>query len=646
MLGKDASIAHMSGPGFDPERYSAFTATVGVLALALAPIVSGWFILIAVPALLLACLSDTRQLYLFGPYLRTELRTHSRQTRVHIWRTLIAVIVGFPILSLYYVLNFFPLELQPRPNQVSGVASGIFVGVFWTLFLFVSTTAMQSLSFAIAEDRESKRHDFILASDLRGRELVIGKVFSRFLAILGYPLAALPLILMMPVLFRMDPAIILISIAYAVVSLFSLSGLAAFSSVVSTTRKQGSNWIAGLIFPYLILIFFLQMFTFYPAVWFFPGTNVQPPWLSFGDVVGWISVGNPLALLINWLQAGAAGGDLRILVADLPGYSSFHILVGGFSFLLAVRWIRSTEANSGEVVSPNLGDPNSSNPEPVHDECVFWKDVFCHKITVGARQHPLANRIAAIVLIVLPALVCLASIVSDLNGYRKFVVDLARYYPMIVTWFAMVISSQLGVQSVVVEREKDTLLMLLQTALSPVEILRQKYWALIRLGRGAFVWNLAVGIPAVLCGSLPWWAYLGMVVLHIVSQFEMAAVGLLFSADSPNIRVVNRRFGVMVGLVVFCATVFAGLLLYVLGADSPVRYLLVGVFPPVMLVALDFAKYAPGEQLPFWIAGFLAGQLLNVALTLWFWRIAKRRFVAACDPGSEAGPMLDGRTTR
>ena len=51
----------------------------------------------------------------------------------------------------------------------------------------------------------------------------------------------------------------------------------------------------------------------------------------------------------------------------------------------------------------------------------------------------------------------------------------------------------------------------MMTPLPPDEILRQKFWGLFRLMRGTLTWQLALGVPAVLCGAYPWWAYPGLV---------------------------------------------------------------------------------------------------------------------------------------
>ena len=78
---------------------------------------------------------------------------------------------------------------------------------------------------------------------------------------------------------------------------------------------------------------------------------------------------------------------------------------------------------------------------------------------------------------------------------------------------------------------------------------------------------------------------------------------------------------------------------------SGMKYLAVGFVPPFGLVGPGFAKQAPPDEWPYWIAGFLAGMAFYAWIGWLLWRQALRRFIAACDGSAERGPLLDNRTT-
>lgn len=631
---------------FDPERHTPKFAALGVIALA-AAFHTRWAIPFAVAFFALACLSDTRKLYLFGPFLNHELRGMTRRVRNHLWWPLIALLAAVPVFGLHFAVTQLPPGSAPPEESVPLIAAGGFLFVFWILFIVTLSLASTYLCYGVAEDRESKRLDFQLVTDLRGRELVIGKMLARLVAVLMYPLAAVPVILTMPLLFRMDPSIILYAFAYGGAMLTSLAGLSALGSVIAATKKSSGNWMALFVMPYLFLIFMLSMLRFYPEVWLFPGTPSSPTAYCVGDLVEAIAIGNPLTLLVKWMSVGMGMGNLDVIATDFPGFASFHVAVGGFAFLLAAKKIRTASANAGEVVNPPTV-PGEASPRPsVSDEPVKWKEVYCNPLLVAAQKNKTANLIATIVLIIFPAVLFTAAAFTNLGGYGPFIVnDIARFAPIMIAAIGIFSTQNLALQSVARERERDTMLNLLLSDLSADEILRQKRDGVLRLGRGVVSWLLIVGIPTVICGAYHWWAFLGLVIFEFVFMFVMASAGLCVSANSPNIQAATKRFGLavffsMIGLMIVSATV--AIIANVTGTIDTVKFLAIGFIPPFGLVGPGFAKQAPSVDWPFWIGGFLLGMVSYAFLGWILWKKALRRFAAACDGSAARGPLLDNR---
>lgn len=638
-------MAGMPPPHADIERYTPAAGVLGVLVLA-AAFYHWWLLPVAAGLFAVACLADTRELYLFGPFLGHELRRMTRRVRNHLWRPLIALATGLPVLVLYFVITQREPGNRPTADEAAVIATGGFLLVFWFLFILTMSVLTTYLTYAVAEDRESKRQDFLLVTDLRGRELVLGKMFARILGLLAYPAAAVPVILLLPTLFRVDPAVPLYAFGYAGVTLFSIAGLSGLGSVVATTKKAGGNIFALVFLPYLFLIFFASQLRFWPEVWFFPGSPARPPLVSVGDVVEWVSVGNPLALGVRWFTVGRGGG-LAAIAADFPAYAAFHTVVGGFAFLYAARMIRRTAANRGEVVNPPAADGKGPPPRrPVGEWPVYWKEAFCHHAVAKARENPRANRLAVFLLAVLPAGLFLAAAVSDLWGYGPVLVQAAKFGPMMVAWIAMMSIARFGLESIAREREKDTLLTLVSTPMDAEEIIREKLWGLLRLLRGTVAWQLMLGVPAVLNGAYQWWAYPGLVLFQLVWMFVMAAYGLSVSATAPNVETAAKRFGLQV-VAVLVGGLVAALVFFLAigGSDSPLKYTMIAVVPVLGILGVGHTHIAKPDELPFWAAAFVAGLVLYGAVGYAVWRRAVRRFVAACDPNSATGPLLDNRTT-
>ncbi len=636
----------MAHTTFDPERLTPTFGILGVIALAIV-----FHTYLALPFVVifftLACLSDRRTLYLFGPFLHHELRGMTRKYRNHLWRPLIAILAAAPVLALHFSITQLPPEDAPPESAIPMIAIGGFLFVFWILFILTMSLASTFLSYGIAEDRESKRLDFQLVTDLRGRELVIGKMLSRIFAVLMYPAAAVPIILVMPLLFRMDPWIILYAFAYGGVMLVSISGLSALGSVIASSKKASGNLMALFVMPYLFLIFMLSMLRFWPEIWLFPGTPAQPTRYCLGDVIEWLAVGNPLTLLINWATVGLGAGNLNRIAADFPNFASFHLLVGGLAFLYAARKIRYASANSGEVTNPKPDERPAKPRPPVSDEPIKWKEVFCNPLIVAAQKNRKTNFVASAVLVFIPALALTAAALFPLGIYGEVLrKEIAPYAPIIITIIGIFSAQNLALQSIARERERGTMLNLLLTDLSPHEILAQKFAGVIRIGRGVLFWLLIVGIPTIFCGAYPWWAFLGLILAGQVFTRVMACAGFCFSATAPTIQKATQRFGWAFMIVVFVFVILA-IVFSFLGRVTQsfvfLKYFAVALLPPFSVIGPAFVNKAPIVEWPYWIAGFLSGLLIYSFVGWFLWKLAVRRFTKACDGSHPNGPLLDNR---
>lgn len=622
---------------FDPERWAWLIAPIGAILLALSFTVSSLLAVVGVGLLALSCVTAERKFLLFGPFLRLELTRMSRKQRIHLWRPLVAAAMGLPVLVLYYAAFSESSNSSITPTEAKMFASVGFAILFFYLCLICGSAGLTYIAYAIAEDRESKRMDFVLVTDLRGRELVIGKLFARAVGMAMYVLPAIPIILSLPVLFGVEPEIILYTFGYFGVTLLSLAGLAALGSVKAATKKASGSWILKYVVPYVALSFGLQMLQNYPSIWFFPGAPNRMPTVSVGDVVDWFSTGNLVARLMMWVNV-AGGGGVAAIARDFPAYAAFHTAVGLLACMYASSLLRTFSSDERQSGTKTNGESRTVRP-PVDEFPIRWKEHYFNPVLAKFGNRKTVNRIALFVLFVVPTLAFLAASVSNVGGSGKEIIAFARFYPMCIVLLTVSSTTGYGLHAIAKEREHDTLTGLLLSPIEPEEIMEQKRSGILAISRQLVIALVVVGIGPIACGAWAWWAYPVLIVFAIQLTYIGVARGMFQSATAQTVETAQRRNGWQTVIILVGGNMFFGLLLYLTGGmDSPLKYLFVGVIPPAAIVGLGAAHDVPFQELWLYAGGYLVGFVSNALLARWIWRMAVRRFEAACDPAYERLP--------
>jgi len=634
-------------PGFDPERYAWFLAPAGTACLVGAVAVGGWpglsLVAAAVALLGVACWSREDGFLLLGPFPRVELTRQSRRQRIHLWRAVVLVLVSAPVLALA-ALAYGPVPVEyrvPRDLVRTIAEAGTLVVVFY-LFLFGMALTSSVISTAVTDDREAKRLDFLLATSLRNREVVIGKSTSRAAGAIGYLLPVVPLVVLLPALFGAEPGLIAYAVGYAAVTTFSIAGVAAYGSVAAKTKRQSGYQQTRLVAPYVFFGWAAGMLVNLPAVWFYPGSPTNPAPASVGDAVDLFNTGNPIVLATRLMPAAVGGLSLAPAVAAFPGYAAFHVGVGLTCFLLAVAKLRAKAAEfAGE---PPPEEKTAYRRPPVYEWPVVWKEMYAVPPQYLTRKGRRQAWLTFIVMVLLPAGVFLAAAVSDLSGYAESVVAASRFWPPLIVSVGVLAAIVVAAVTIARERERDTLTSLQLTDLSPEELLRQKFLGVLGANRGILYWQIVAGIPAVLAGAFPWWAFLGLLVTQVVYTVTAVALGLSASANATTVEKATRS----AMLMVFCQVMVSTLLGAAVLATSPSgppstppfqAYLLAGLYPPATIGLIPYARLAPPGTIPYWIAGIVVGWVIYLTMAWLFWRLARRRYLAACRVVQDGGPI-------
>jgi ABC-type transport system involved in multi-copper enzyme maturation permease subunit len=621
----------------DPERHARWLAPAGAaLVVAGVAVPHAWglaFFALGILSLLAACYSKDDGLLLFGPFVRRELLRTVRQTRVLLWRTLIVAVVGIAVGVVYFLAEG---KYLPR-REVKSVAFGVFALVGWNLCITFLPLLIQSVSATVTDDREARRLDFVLVTDLRNREILLGKALGRVVTYAAYLFAPLPFCVLAPPLFGLDPRFLLIPLAYFGLTCLSAVGLSLASSVYSTTsKKAGANttYLAGF---YVLGTLALLQLNRWPAIWNFPaGLPV-----TVGDVVEAVSAGNPFPYLQTFPALIVTGANpMTLLLGTLRGYAAVHVALFLIGVLLAAWKLRPASAAMAGTAAPGSAKGDYAPKRPaVWDSAIVWKERYCGEFVPRSRAAYRLSVALTLLLGVLPALLILAAGFVAPDVYRQQTAEITRVGLPFVAWITFAFTGRLTSGLIARERERDTLVSLLSTPLSHREILRQKFLGGLWSLRGGLYWLLMIGGAAVVAGFYPVWAFVLLVAMFCVWSIPLATFGLVGSAAAATTQKAQMAAGywfvawILVPLVV-CLPVVAvtGFL------TSPVRYFAAGISA---LFGLGVSALAPMEDpadVPLWFLGAAVGAAFHLAVARYFYRVALMRFVRACE--GEDGPTV------
>lgn len=259
---------------------------------------------------------------LFGPVLFFDLVRTTRNGRQVALRCLYACGLLFLLYFLYS--SWFPsrtndLERMFAVETMQGKDMPRFAGACFTMFMGMQFLVVLVLTpaytaGAITEEKERRTLEFLLATDLTNREIVLSKLVSRLATMAIVVIAGLPVLCLMQFLGGVDPDLVLSGFALTGLTMLSLGTLSILVSVYSR-RTMGAVFKTYL---YAIL---------YVALSFcIPGVNM----------------GNPIMVLYK-LQSyidGAAGLAGYVLIDVVRNYAIFHILVSFLLVRFAIRGLR------------------------------------------------------------------------------------------------------------------------------------------------------------------------------------------------------------------------------------------------------------------------------------------------------------------
>jgi ABC-type transport system involved in multi-copper enzyme maturation permease subunit len=319
--------------------------------------------------LTLALLSRRGWIKLFGPVLFYDAIRTGRRSRYIVMRCL----YGIAFLAvLYWTYSSYASSLRGwgvprgvvRQSEAAALAAAFFYSFMKVQFLALVFFTPAYAAGAIAEEKERKTIEFLLATDLHNREIVLSKLVSRLGSLMLLVLTGLPILGFLQLMGGVDPNMVLAGFAVTGLSMISLTSVSILTSVYVKKPRT------AIVVSYLILLAYLSL-----AAWM---DRTPPPTGFLADA---FNAGNVFVLLTT-LQAGvAAGKNLADLVPGLVRqYALFHIPLAVICSAWAVSRLRTLALQQNTATLPQqsvaVRPPGFGIRPRVGRLPMIWKEVF------------------------------------------------------------------------------------------------------------------------------------------------------------------------------------------------------------------------------------------------------------------------------
>ena len=532
-------------------------------------------------------------LKLVGPLLFYDLLRSARRGR-HVWtRGLYAGLLLF-LLFLAFVGSRSNAEMSAG-QRAARLAQEYFESFMAVQLVVVLVLTPAYVAGAIADEKDRKTLEFLLATDLRNREIILSKLGARLANLLLLILTGLPILSILQFLGGVDPNLVLAGFAATFLTMAGLGGLSVFTSIHYQKPRDAIAVAYLFVFGYYAVSFLAFAGLHSPAVraWALPLGVFT---LRFDDVAGFFNTGNLLLVLGQVAAAGRAGRLDQVIPRLLRDYALFMGVVAGLCTLLAMLRLRAAALKDTQGKGRRARAARAK--PPVGRQPMLWKEVFAEG---GVRF----NWMTAVVMTVL-------LVVTFLPVVFIFLHHLARPYVFHRDWQSLPGEINLWVRTCTAavgglsllavavrastaysgERDRQTLDSLLTTPLDSTPILVGKWLGAVLSVRLTWIWLALIWGVGLATGGLHWLALplLGLA-WAVFAGFE-ATIGLWYSLLSKtSLRATVATLLTTVAAALghwlpwMCCVVVPGL------AGSGLEYVAKvqgGLTPPAVLFSLAF----------------------------------------------------------
>ncbi|MCI0682621.1 MAG: ABC transporter permease subunit [Gemmataceae bacterium] len=531
------------------------------------------------------------QLKLFGPVLFYDMIRSARRSRYFMLR-------GFYSLVLLLVL-FFVWMTVPHLNITARERASRLAMDYFEIFSIVQLVAVILLTpayvaGAVSEEKDKKTLEFLLATDLHNREIVLSKLLSRFAHLGLFLITGLPILSLLQFLGGIDPNLVLAGFGFTALTMLGIGGISILNSVI---YKRPRDSIAISYF-YVIAYFFITLLLFQyhmPAVFRAGPGPAASGEEAFFEV---LYTGNIVVLLAKVFRSGIAG----TLSADLPGLLGEYALFYGGLALICIVWAiaRVRRIALRQTFARQKLSQQAKDRPPVGELPMLWKEVH---VEGSLRLNWMAWTLVSLLVIgsfanpfvwlvewtVIGTQWQEGTMVRDMNLWTR------------ITGAAVGCLTILGVSiraanSIGGERDRQTMDDLLASPLESTEILAAKFVGALCSIRLGLIWLIGIYAIGMITGGLHLFAFPLLLAAWFVFASAAALIGLGYSmACHTTLRATVFTVLTCAGLGVghWLAWFCCGPILFFSGSSGDGAMYLVkfqaGMTPPVVLFVLGFS---------------------------------------------------------
>ncbi len=492
---------------------------------------------------------------LLGPVFSAELVTAARRPRHYAIRLIYGSAILLQVYTIYrgYAPRSGPGGAEPTLDQMAHFGMQMFssFAVLQAIAVLMLTPAL--VGGSIAEERRRKTLHYLLASQLTGFEIVVGKLAARLLQVVVLVALGMPVVALVGLFGGVDFGLLAGCYAGTLSTVYFLAGLSILMSCWARRPRE------AIMAIYLIELAWL----FGPMVLMDWLPRLQSPWPTVAEWINpalrWLASSSPASLA--W-SAVVRGGRISGLSAAVAEMIALQLAYGTIFVLIAALRLRPAfRAEAGERPRPRWLDRLTARRRwlarpPIGDRPMLWKERHVARSTGLTR---VATNVLALVVLgfvgywtywyfVGAAGEAMRSGFSgggpDRVGFNSYlrVVSVILY----VLWFFGVASTSAGV--ITSEREDDTWLSLTATTLEADEILRAKMLGPVWGLRGVvyllgLLWALGLAVGSI---SMP--GVLLCAFEFAVFTWFLVALGTTFSLHS---KTTTRSLAATMGILIF-----------------------------------------------------------------------------------------------
>ena len=606
---------------------------------------------------------------LVGPVLAYDVLRVGRKPRQIWFRVGYAVVLGIILAWVYltwYELARYRGGGQIRPKDLSRLAETFFSTYMIVQFILVCVLTPAAVAGAIADEKERRTLEFLLATDLRDREILFGKLASRVGSLLLFLLAGLPVLGLMQFFGGIDPDLVIAGFAATFATVLSLAAVGIAASVLSRKARDAIalTYLVAITYVVLSIVVFAtsQIREVQDALTFEVfGYTVQPQ-----DVTYPLIAGNPFYMVPETLfRRRSVGVDLftplwhyllfhAVAIAALVTWAGFQLrpialrqTFGSRRRPLLARLRRGRPPAEAAPARPRRVVTRAHRP-PVGEQPVRWKEVF---VDAGLKLGGLGKVVVfgLVGLSFVPAGFIFWFTIVEPNSWRnagaswwsperwedfgRGMNEYLRAAGTVATSLVLLAVAIRGAGAVSGERDRHTLDALLTTPLAARTILWGKWWGCLLGMRWAWAWLLGLWVLTLAAGGVHPLMFPAAVVSIAVYAGAFAWIGLFCSLHLKT--TLRATMGAIV-LSVFLGGGF--FLVFALCCAMPMSFMaapdraglelvvnfLSGFSPPVVAAWLPIYEFREWEIVfvgreipfpPFWVIGLIGWAALSFVLS-------------------------------